>query len=293
MSLNVFAQPQPCSQTPTCAVESKPGTAMWVWRKTDFAGNLTERTKLLNYAIANGIRTLYLDSASYLTGSQKPLIDLIEEAAKNCIRVEILVGSADWYKITNHSIPLNLLVKSLELREKLSAYAKPFLTSFQTDIEPHTLGTITQDVALQYYTLHKKLVEATAGTGFTISATMPFWLAQPKASDDIKLTVNGVTKSLAYHMIDLVDHTIYMTYRDTSSLIEAFGAEELNYGCSVNKKVYFAVETICLMPTSLSFCEEGKAAMDAAISKVNSDLSVKPYFGGVAKHHYHELLKWN
>ena len=47
------------------------------------------------------------------------------------------------------------------------------------------------------------------------------------------------------------------------------------------------VETICgLSPTSITFCEEGNAALDAALTTVQSTYGTSAGFAGVAVHHY-------
>jgi hypothetical protein len=103
-----------------------------------------------------------------------------------------------------------------------------------------------------------------------------------------------VSKPLSHWLVDVVDRTTLMAYRDYAQgpdSIISHGNDPVSYAATRGKRSHIGVETTCnLQPEKITFCEEGNAHMEAALDSVLANYRVNAGFGGVAIHDYRAYL---
>lgn len=139
--------------------------------------------------------------------------------------------------------------------------------------------------ANQLLDLLEKLAPIAKGAGLQLTVDIPFWY------DSKLVTRGGVTRPLSELVQDRVDRVVLMDYRDTAAAIIQGGNTEVAYGSKIGKKVVLGVETMCgLSPTSVTFCEEGRGALNAAMKQTHAAFLGQAGYGGMAVHHFGSYL---
>ncbi|MFC5451174.1 CBM96 family carbohydrate-binding protein [Paenibacillus aestuarii] len=170
------------------------------------------------------------------------------------------------------------------------------------DIEPYISPDFNNEypsLQLQYLDGLQKMIDRIKAAGINL----PFGPAIPKWYDSsasaLNITWNGSTKSLAEHVLDISDYVSIMDYRDTadgSVGIIAGARDEISYAHSIGKNhaVVIGVETKDIAnsgdPETITFQEEGRASMERELDKVYAAFGGSDAFGGIAMHHYDDLL---
>lgn len=275
------------STTPTTTTTTSTATTtlqkgMWSWRDSDVT-NSTARQQLLDFAAANKITVLYIHSEGLLKNSPQLLADFINLAAAKNIAVELLFGATEWTFTANHQIAVDLLQRANTFVNGLSG-AKPIGVQF--DVEPHSLSgwaTNQADYGSQLIDLYAKLKQAKL-PGLYLNADIAM------GYEYINITRNGVTKTLSQWLIDVTDRTTLMAYRDYATGADSItdhANHPVSYAASTGKISYVGVETTCgLDPEKITFCEEGKAALESSLGSVTSYYSGNRGYGGNAVHDY-------
>ena len=256
-----------------------PARGLWLWSPTPMLTS-TERAKFFDFAKARGVRTVYVAAGNYMTYKTEYINAFTKEAADDCIQVEILFGKASWALTAGHAEPVALLkaaIATIKLME-----VKPVGVHF--DVEPHLLSgwsTNMGSYANQYLDLLNKLRPIANAAGLRLTVDIPFWY------DGKMVTRNGVSRPLSELTQDRTDRVALMDYRDTASAIYTEAAKEVAYAKSKGKDVVIGVETMCnVSPSYITFCQEGKTAIDTAFRTVKDKFAGSSGLGGFAVHHY-------
>jgi hypothetical protein len=259
---------------------------MWSWSDSDI-GTRAKQNKLLDFSVNKKITTIYIHSEGLLKNNPQLLASFIELAATRNIGVELLFGAAEWTFTKNHPIALGLVTKANAFVNSLRG-ARPVGLHF--DVEPHSLpgwAANQSSYAAQLLDLYAKLQQAKRPDMY-LNADIAMGYS------GVKLTRNGVSKPLTHWMVDTVDRTTLMAYRDYAQgpdSIIAHGNVPVNYAASIGKRAHIAVETTCnLRPEKITFCEEGNAEMQGALDGVIANYRINAGFGGVAIHDYRAFL---
>ena len=226
---------------------------------------------------------LYIHSENLLRNSPKLLADFINLAATKNIAVELLFGAPEWTFTGNHQYVVDLVTRANAFVASLTG-AKPI--GLQFDVEPHALSTwSTNEVTYgnQLIDLYTKLRQVKRPDMY-INADIALGYRF------VNITRNGVTKTLTQWLVDVTDRTTVMSYRDfaigTDSITD-HASHPVNYAATVGKLAYVGVETACAQdPEKVTFCEEGRSALDYSLNNVVSHFSGNRGFGGTAVHHY-------
>lgn len=295
-------------ETSPCPPSTEIDKAMWVWDGGSVT-DATARAKLFAFAGAHHVTRIYLQTgagSSVLTSNllaTKPseLASFLDEAATQCIGVDLLFGKASWTVADQHSIPISLAQQAVAFAAGLTGQ-KPKGVHF--DIEPHGVSGVTsggttyswsttsQKPALmaQFLDLADSLAATLAGSGLELSMDVAFWLDGASQSFN-PLTYKGVAKPASEHVIDIIDRAVIMDYRDsafgtgTTAATSSDGmfdlaATEVAYARSKGKPITLGVEvtgcqtvggSIVLtgsVPDKVTFCDEGRAVMEAELAKV-------------------------
>lgn len=253
---------------------------MWVWDET-VVTDLTKRNALFSFASSKGINGLYLECEGLVQSNPNALRDFVVAAQSHSMTVDFLFGAPEWALTPNHQVATALATATVQYTVNFPT-ARPRAVHY--DVEPYLLpewATDENGVANQYLDLISELKAIVAPASLQLTMDIPFWF------DGESITRSGVVRPLNQWVQDGADKVVLMDYRDTAQLIIQFAADEIAYGDTVGKKVVIGVETQCGQePEYVSFCEEGNAAMQAALRKVRSAYAKRPSFDGTAIHHY-------
>lgn len=255
---------------------------MWSWHDSDIT-TATARQRLLDFAVANRITVLYIHSEGLLESSPQLLADFINLAASKNIAVELLFGAAEWTFTENHQIALDLLQRANAFINGLNG-VKP--VGIQFDVEPHSLpswSTNQVNYGNQLIDLYTKLHQAKLPEMY-LNADIAM------GYEYVNITRNGVTKTLTQWLVDATDRTTIMAYRDyatgADSIVDHAG-HPVNYAANTGKITYVAVETTCgLEPEKVTYCEEGKNALESDLGSVAFYFYGNRGYGGNAVHDY-------
>lgn len=255
---------------------------MWIWNDSDI-GTRARQNRLLDFSVNKKITTVYLHSEGLLKTNPQLLASFIDLAATRNIRVELLFGAPEWAFTKNHPIALALVTKANAFVNSLRG-ARPVGLHF--DVEPHGLPgweANQSSFGTQLLDLYAKLKKAKRPDLY-LNADIAMGYSV------VNLTRNGVSKPLTHWLVDTVDRTTLMAYRDYAQgpdSIIAHGNSPVNYAATIGKRAHIAVETTCnLQPEKITFCEEGNAEMQAALDSVVANYRISAGFGGIAIHDY-------
>jgi hypothetical protein len=270
----------------TVGVPPSSERGMWLWNDSDISTN-AKRTKVIDFAANKKVTTIYLHSEGLLKNTPQVLANFISLAATRNIGVELLFGAPEWTFPENHPIALALVAKANAFVSSLQG-AKPRGLHF--DVEPHALPSWAANQTKygnQLLDLFIKIQKAKL-PGLYLNADIAMGYSV------VNITRNGVTKPLAHWLVDAVDRTTVMTYRDYAhgpDSIISHGNGPVNYAATIGKRSHIGVETTCnLQPQKITFCEEGNAEMEAALASVAANYRANRGFGGIAVHDYRAYL---
>lgn len=253
---------------------------MWVWQQEQ-AKDPGNAALLLEFAAAHAVTHVYLESQSLLAEDPARLAAFIDEADQGCVAVELLFGAADWSLTDNHAEPLGIVDDALVFVEGLAI--RPAGLHF--DVEPHGLDDWDANQAAyagQYLDLLEAMTAELAGSELPLTVDIAFWY------DGVMIDRDGEVRPLSELVQDRVDRVVIMDYRDHAEPPDGIldnAAAELEYAAQVGREARVGVETTCgLEPEKVTFCEEGAAAMEAAIAATVAEFAANPAWAGVAVH---------
>ncbi|KFI05632.1 hypothetical protein JN27_19325 [Massilia sp. BSC265] len=271
----------------TAAVQSTSATAtraMWSWFDSDIA-TVAKQKSMLDFAAQRKINIIYVHSQSLL-GKPALLAGFIDRAAARSVKVELLFGAPEWSRAENHHLALDILKRANAFVAGLTG-ARPVGLHF--DIEPHGLPDWNQNqVSLgnQLIDLYTKM-KAAHRSGLYLNADIAM------GYEYVPITRNDVTRTLSHWMVDTVDRTTLMAYRDYAmgaDSITSHAEHPISYALTKGKQTMVGVETTCnLEPAKITFCEEGYSRMESNVASVNTLFGTNAGYGGMAFHDYRAL----
>lgn len=268
---------------PTPKLADPDRRALWVWNAKVVTDD-DAKARFIDFIQSEDIGAIYLHAYGLLSVAPTALEDFIAEASG--AEVELLAGDPSWALTTNHSEILDFAQDAIAFTRDVSKAGRPM--GLHLDIEPYVLAewdsdqgrTVTQYLDL-LLAVREKLTKAESP--LLLSVDIPFWY------DTIEATYNGETKPLHQHVQDVVDCVVIMDYRDTAGGgdgIIVHAQSELIYANKINKLVTVGVETNCVEPAKITFCEEGEAVMEQELSEAKLIFKAHPAFHGFAIHDY-------
>lgn len=121
----------------------------------------------------------------------------------------------------------------------------------------------------------------TASAGLELEADIPFWY------DAITSSRDGAPRPLSELVIDRVDRALIMDYRDHAAPPNGMldlAESELLYAAATARPLVIAVETGCITPTHVTFCEEGRAVLEAELAAFAASQPGGPALASFAVH---------
>lgn len=259
--------------------------AMWIW-KADTVLDIQRRNELMTFAANREINTFYIDARTPVLHNQYMLAEFIRASQARGISVELLFGKPEWALYYNHHEVLTLIDEATGFARRYPD-AKP--SAVHLDIEAHLVHQWQGDrnaVANQLLDLYEQVRNRLAPANLPLIVDMPVWY------DQYVLPRRGQSRLMHEWIIDSSDGVALMDYRDTEARIINDADAELRYASASGKSMVVGVETMCINPEQITFCEEGSGVMNAVLGRVNSRLrSSHPSYRGVAIHHYEDYRR--
>ncbi|WP_372748291.1 hypothetical protein [Litorivivens sp.] len=271
------------------AAPSAPNAAatrgLWVW-KADTVLNSQRRQELFTFAANRELNALYVDARTPVLHNQGALAEFIRMAKARGIAVELVFGKPEWALYYNHHEVLTLVDQAVEFTRRYPD-ARPNAVHF--DIEAHLIHQWQGDrnsVANQLIDLYQEADRRLAAVSMPLVVDMPVWY-------DIHMVPRyGQSRPLHEWIIDATDGVALMDYRDTEARILADADTELRYANATGKSMVVGVETMCIEPASITFCQEGDGFMQSVLRSVNARLRGQySAYRGVAIHHYEDYRR--
>ena len=266
----------------TAAATPSTYKGMWSWRDSDIINSAAQQN-LLNFAVANGVNDIYVSAQGLIRDYPSQLAAFINNAANKGISVELLYGDPTWALTPNYQQALDQVSKANDFVNSLTG-ARPLALHF--DVEPNSLsgwGTNQVNYGNQLIDLYAKIMAAkNPNLLLNIDIAMGY--------EYVSITRSGVAKTLTQWLIDTSDRTTLMDYRDFANGVDGIiyhADHPVNYAATKGKLSYVGVETNCgLTPEKVTFCEEGRSALDTELGIAKSNYSCNQGFGGIAIHDY-------
>ncbi|SEL86447.1 hypothetical protein [Nonomuraea pusilla] len=280
--------------------------AMWIWEKASYNLVLNPGSRRLLETVLPPGSTIYLGVDTYagrdvLEDARPGLRDLVAWAHGRGMRVHATVAGGTRPPYLG-ALPRyrDRAVREMErvLNYNLSSAPAERFDGVNVDIEPYSLpwfGSAKPEVQVQWLDTLRAMTARRDASGqpLLFGPAVPRWLDTSACCTGI--TYGGVTRPLSEHIQDLADYIAIMDYRDQAdggAGIIAQAAGELAYAEQAGKplSVVVGVETLDIAtsgdPSSITFREEGRDALEAELAKVYAAFSGSPAFAGVALHHY-------
>lgn len=255
---------------------------LWVWSNLPSIDPQV-RAGLLQLAAQQRLTTLYLQAQTLVYDAPAALHQAISDAAEAGLEVELLAGKHSWVRPAEHAELLALLG---DLRGFVGQAAGPRAVAVHLNIEPHALAEWDSDrqaLANALIDLLELASAALQGSGLQLVYDMPNWY------DDIAVVRGGVQRPLSQWLQDRVDRVVLMDYRDDPALMLQLAAGELAYADQIGRRVVIGAETRCQLDPAITWCEEGRAALQAGLEQVSLGARQRLSFAGTAIHDWKGL----
>lgn len=187
------------------------------------------------------------------------------------IAVEALGGERRW--ATSRRAGMLDFVRAAR-RYQRSAPPAARIAGVHVDVEPYSLPAWDRDPERVGRSLVHSLRAARRAAGpLPLAADIPLWYEPELARDVIAAT----------------DATTIMAYRDSAPEVIDVARDEVRLAGELGRTATVGVETGNYDPPSITFFEEGRAALARALAVVDTRLGARPGFGGLAVHQYGSL----
>ena len=255
--------------SPAAAQEEPLGAdALWAW-------SWDSPEELAGDAAEDGFNRVYLYSQG---GFDARVRRTVAALAERGIAVEALGGEQRW--ATTQRADMLRFVRSA-LRYQRHAPPQARLAGVHVDVEPYGLRSWDRDERGTAASLARALGAARRAAGpLPLSADIPFWF------DGIAM---GRGRDLAELLMRRTDATTIMAYRDSGPEVIEAARREVRAATALGRPATIGVETDEVSPASVTFFEEGRSALIAAIAEIRAGFGAQGGFGGIAVHHYGSL----
>ncbi len=252
---------------------------LWVWEEGVLT-NAALRDSLFAFGKSKGIGTYYVNAGGVLGSKDAALAAFLDTAEARGYAVELLFGEPGWATTAQHGTVLNLIKQTKALAAAQDKMLAAVPAAIQFDVEPYSMAD-TAGIGTQWVDMYVKAAAELRGTGVGLTACVPRWL------DDRQVLRAGKTRPLSEWIADASDRMTLMDYTDKAKGILDGAANELAYADATGKQVAVGVETMAnLDPPSVSFSEEGEAALEAALAADEPEFRKHPSYFGAAIHHW-------
>ncbi|PRA81407.1 Ig-like domain-containing protein [Microbacterium sp. MYb66] len=293
--------------------------AMWIWERASYEAVFDEDARdrlgdVMDDTTTFGsdpIRTIYLGvdrqgATDMLRDSRSDVADFVTWARSRGYHVQATVaggtrppylGALEQFE----HFAIDEFEKVLDYNLAVPEAAR--FDGINVDIEPYILSDWklpgNGGLPNRWLEILDTLIERRDASGLPVlvGPAIPRWLDSSACCTSI--TWNGQTKALSDHIQDMTDYIAIMDYRDTadgSAGIIAQAQHEIDYANQIGKpnSVVVGIETKDLSgtgdPETVTFWEEGRTYLEGELDKTYAAFQDDASFGGIAMHHYDDLL---
>lgn len=293
--------------------------SMWIWERASYEAVFDTEARDRLAAVmddtatfdSDPIRTIYLGVGRYgeidmLRDSRDEMAAFVTWAKKRGYHVQATVagGTQPPYLGALEQFE-HFAVDEFEkvLDYNLAVAEEARFDGINVDIEPYILTEWKEpgnDLPVRWLEVLQTLIERRDASGLPVlvGPAIPRWLDSSSCCTSVAW--QGETKPLSDHIQDLTDYVSIMDYRDTAdggAGIIAQAEHEIAYANQIGKpdSVVLGVETKDLSgggdPETVTFWEEGRTHLESELDKVYAAFGGDSSFGGIAMHHYDDLLR--
>lgn len=248
----------------------------YIWRAETLK---SEAEEIFDFAEKNAVNLLYVR-----IDMQQPLSmyqDFVRKAKAAGIEVHAMGGHPIWALEENRH-KLLTLVKWVKAYNQKSSEDEQFL-GVHVDIEPYVMPRWREDkeaVLRQWMGNIEAFVAESKDGGLEASVDLAAWL-------DNTPTPGQPDVPFSHWMIDRLDHTTLMAFRDRAESIVGLVENQMKYASDSGKKLVVAVETKeSHEGTFVSFYEDGMGEMNRQLDRVAQLLGGYAAYMGQAIHAY-------
>lgn len=305
--------------TPVAPAVYDQDRALWIWERASYEAVFDQDARdrlgaVMDDTVTFGsdpIRTIYLGVDKYgstdmLRDSRAEVAAFVEWARGRGYHVQATVaggtrppylGALEQFE----HFAVDEFEKVLDYNLAVPAAAR--FDGINVDIEPYILSAWKEagngGLPNRWLEILDTLIERRDASGLPVlvGPAIPRWLDSSACCTTI--TWNGQTKALSDHIQDMTDYIAIMDYRDTAeggAGIIAQAQHEIDYANQIGKpnSVVVGIETKDLSgtgdPETVTFWEEGRTYLEGELDKTYAAFEGDASFGGIAMHHYDDLL---
>jgi hypothetical protein len=227
--------------------------ATWVWNTDQILASRKEQNDLLAFLAGEGINLVYLN-LPYKSGAfvldEAEMGGLITLLHQKRIRTEALFGDKELALPQNHPFVKNAIKDIIAYNSRVAAAAR--FSGVHLDIEPYLLRGFNSrkrgDILTNYIRVLSEAAGLARSGGLEFGADIPPWLdmINEYSGDLLTASLDGRTKPVYEHIIDICDQVTLMDYRTSASGVNgtvSLAVGELAYAVKAGKKVYVGLET--------------------------------------------------
>lgn len=268
--------------------------AMYAWG-TDHVATQGARDTFISFCTTHDVDTVFLDmygmlgSSNYSAPNVAAVQDLVGrfKALGAGKKVYALAGDVDWSTTATHAwIAANITQKIVDYNAASTASQR--FDGFHLDVEYWTGAQATTDALSGMSAL---VTDMRASLGH-VGMFTAFYLVDDTNTRPSVL-FNGKTQQDGKHLLDMADHVVVGTYRDTADVNLVDDVDGIinliqpwyDYALANSKPVYSGVETTNVAPSYITFFGQTKAAMETQIDLANAAFTGNVYLG-LAVHSY-------
>jgi hypothetical protein len=238
--------------------------AMWLWGDTPAA-------EVVTWAATHGVTEIftYVSPSALTNGDLARLRVMKQRADAARIKLRALGGDSSWTTDSAAALDWLRTVLATGLFEGIHLDVEPYLTAGWEDDRETTERA------------YLRLLDAMrSGSTLSIEADVPFWYGELRVG----------AANFADEVLKRVGAVTVMSYRDTAAgpnAMLAVSQDWLVRGAAAGKRVRLGAETGPL--TDCGYCtfyQEGAAAMNRELAKVDAGTRKSAAFGGIAIHRY-------
>ena len=287
--------------SPAHAAPARVSRAVWIWEAETFCMLEDEpyRTSVVRFLHERNVNRVYLYADEYKGRTlvrEKPELyrALVRGLRADGIDVHALLGSY-FLATQTYVLPEKKKAARAMLRRVLhyndTSKSEERFTGAHFDIEPHMLDAWSTDrlgLSILYLERLDEWMTIAHGSGLDVSVAIPFWL------DRYEVEWRGRQRWMNAHVQSTVDTVVLMDYRDKADGHDGIlrhAESELAWASRHVKRVVIGVETGDTEPSKVTFRQEGSAALERELAKVEETLAGNPAFAGFAVHHLDTWMK--
>lgn len=283
------------SNTPAPAMDVARPRGMWLWETTELLKNSGRAQDALATLREAHVTDLFLQVPHQSAANDRTQLEFKSELRNfiravhaQTIRVHALEGFPEFSLRDHHELVLTLVRNIMAFN--LSSDPQERFDGIHLDNEPYLLlgfeGPSRDDILREYLELNEKVARLLHNEApkLAFSLAIPFWW---DASGDREhpcclVKFNGVSKSAAHHIIDLVDTVYIMAYRNFAGGLDGIvnhAQGDVVYAGEAGKQAFVAVETYRSPPTNVIFVAAIKESQWQALPPQSSLLRLSRWQG--------------